>query len=177
MSAPEPLVIRGKRYASHREAAKLLGVSRNTIARRLDEGTIDTVGMKMSVDVAGELFESVSAAALKLKVSEATVYCAISRRTTGTLGSGSGNRTNHGRNVKPVTYGGFSWPSRQAMAEDIGWTIQRLRSALNNPTRLKSERLMGAVVRAKHEKLRGEYKKEQKKLEAYLLSEGETDVD
>ena len=40
-----PLIIRGVTYESRAEAAKLLGVSRNTIYKALKRGTLENVGL------------------------------------------------------------------------------------------------------------------------------------
>lgn len=87
----------------------------------------------MRVEVRGKIYESVPACAKALGVSKATVYCAVSRRTTDTLGLGQGNRTKQrgGRPPKPVQIGPVRFSSMAEASLALGFARGYVRQVLS----------------------------------------------
>lgn len=88
----------------------------------------------MRVSVRGMVYDSARECADALGVSVATVYCAVSRRTTDTLGMGRGNRTakRGGRKPQPVTIGGISFESMASASRALGFGRRYVASVMAN---------------------------------------------
>lgn len=76
---------------------------------------------RMSVLIRGKLYPNVTAAAKALKVSRSTIYSAIARDTTDTVGLGCvGTRNTGGIPAKSVRIGSLEFPSQRAAARALG---------------------------------------------------------
>lgn len=77
MGTKKPITIRGITYKSYAEAARDLGLARNTISNAVRKGYVDQVGQMgkggrkngLSVTIDGETYQSVSEAARQTGVS------------------------------------------------------------------------------------------------------------
>ena len=111
----------------------------------------------MRVEVRGKIYKDVPTAAKKLGVAPATVYCAVSRRTTETLGLGKGNRTNRRGGIppKPITLGGTTFPSMAAASVALGYKRRYVQQVLTKGKKRSRQNLIRAAM---------EYQEKQDKL-------------
>lgn len=102
----------------------------------------------MRVEVRGKIYESVSQAAKALRVKPATVYCAVSRRTTDALGLGPGNRTERRGGVpkQPVEIGGIRFESMADASRKLGFNRRYVRQVLARGGKQAKENLIRAAM-------------------------------
>lgn len=117
-------------YASKGEALRQLGITKFEFDTFLD-CTPDWQGWPpvdlpqqrgpepYPVMVRGKTYPNVAAAAKALKVSEATVYCGISRGDPDRIGTGT-KRPGNKRKVPPFTFGGLTFESKAAASLALG---------------------------------------------------------
>lgn len=75
----------------------------------------------MRIRIRGVEYESVTEAAKRLKVSEATIYCNLSRGRPDSIGKKKGPPKGHpSPNRKQVKIGPVTWPSISHAAKDLG---------------------------------------------------------
>ena len=153
MSDPKPIIIRGVEYPSKREAARALGVSRNSLAHAISTGALEYLGTGerpvMRVTVRGVTYDSASDAARALGVAENTVYKAAAAGRTDGLGVGmGGNRSRKsGRPVKPVTIAGLCFSSMSEAARALGVD----KKTISVTMRTQGKRAMARLVRLAEE--------------------------
>ena len=79
-----PVVIRGVRYSSCKEAAEMLGVSASTVSYHLNRGSLDHVGVitrKKAVKIGEVTYESHTAAAKALGIARKKISRAVKNNT------------------------------------------------------------------------------------------------
>lgn len=110
----------------------------------------------MRVEVRGKVYESVAACAKALGVSKDTVYCAVSRRTTDTLGLGKGNRTARrgGKKPIPVKIGQVSFPSMAEASRQLGMNRRYVQTVLTKGKSASRQDLIRKVMEYAAEKER-----------------------
>jgi len=109
------------------------------------------------VKVRGETYKDVATAATALGVTEATIYCAVSRRDTETIGLGQGNRVNHRGGIppKPITLGRITFPSMSAASRALGKSPRYVQQVLTKGKARARQNLIKEVMEyhLKQEKL------------------------
>ncbi|MDK3016529.1 hypothetical protein [Pseudodonghicola flavimaris] len=102
----------------------------------------------MRVEVRGKIYDSVPECAKALGVAPATVYCAVTRRTTDTLGLGKGNRTSRrgGRPPKRVKIGEVEFPSMAAASRALGFNQRHVQHVLSRGKAAARGRLLRAAM-------------------------------
>lgn len=100
----------------------------------------------MRVEARGKVYDSVPDCSRALGVSKATVYCAVSRRTTATLGLGKGNRSSGHRGLppKPVKIGPVEFPSMATASRALGFERRYVQQVLT----IGKERSRARLLRA-----------------------------
>ena len=105
----------------------------------------------MRVEVRGVVYESVAKCAKALGVSMSTVYCALSRRTTDTIGQGKGNRTARrgGRKPIPVRIGMVTFPSMAEASRQLGMNRRYVQQVLTKGSDRSRQDLIRKVMEIK----------------------------
>lgn len=89
----------------------------------------------MRVNVRGQVFESVRECAKHFGISEDTVYCAVTRRTTDTIGTGRKRPKAPGTTPfarkDPFKIGRWSWPSMVQCSKDLGISYDKFKKAFS----------------------------------------------
>ena len=145
--------IRGEVYGTKRLAALSVGVAPCTITNAIKRGALETVGLgtgqtvKFPVVIRGVEYPSVTDAANALGVHPSTVSHALAEGKQDRVGLGidyANRRMNPApRCAKPVTIGGMTFPSRQALAEYADRSPSYVRRVLRG----KDPQLMAILMR------------------------------
>lgn len=102
----------------------------------------------MRVKVRGKVYDSVKQCAKALGVSPATVYCAVTRRTTETIGLGRDpkKKPSGGRPAKPVRIGAVEFPSMSEASRALGFNRRHVQQVLTIGKTESRARLLRAAM-------------------------------
>lgn len=102
----------------------------------------------MRVRIRGKVYETVEDAAKACGVAKDTVYCAVVRRTTDTIGLGRGNRTKRrgGKPKKPITLGGVTFESMSEASRALGFGRRYVQQVITKGGKRAKENLYRAAL-------------------------------
>lgn len=149
--------VRGKTYATARDAAKDLGVQYNTVLAAIRRGKLDTLGIgqgrhqPMPISIRGKVYRDAKVAARAHGVTVNVIYSALYQGAIDRVGLPrcGGSRS------KPFSIGGLNWPSRRAASIELGFPEYFVAQAVLHNRKGAMRKIYAAAMKLEAERCRG----------------------